>query len=109
VALFDWLEFDSPEERKKERKKQLYEVGEATGRFFWDDAPGKFGFEEREGQQDMAFEILEAIKNEQHIAVEAGVGIGKSFAYLVPLMLYNQRSKNLLLLQLQRLLCKNNF
>lgn len=62
MALFDWLEFDSPEEREKKRKKQLYEVGEATGRFFWDDAPGKFGFEEREGQQDMAFEILEAIK-----------------------------------------------
>lgn len=34
MALFDWLEFDSPEEREKERKKQLYEVGEATGRFF---------------------------------------------------------------------------
>lgn len=93
MALFDWLEFDSPEEREKKRKKQIYEIGEATGRFFEDDAPGKFGFEEREGQQDMAFEILDAIKSEQHIAVEAGVGIGKSFAYLVPLMLYNQRSK----------------
>ena len=40
----------------------------------------------------MAFEILDAILNEQHIAVEAGVGIGKSFAYLVPLLLYNQRT-----------------
>lgn len=90
--MYDWFRLESPEEQKKRRQNQLYEVGNVVSQFFWDDAPGIFGFEEREGQQDMAFEILEAIKNDQHIAVEAGVGIGKSFAYLVPLMLYNQCS-----------------
>lgn len=85
--------FNTPEERKKRRQRQLYDISQAVSQFFWDDAPTKFGFEEREGQQNMAFEILDAIKDEQHIVVEAGVGIGKSFAYLVPLLLYSYKTK----------------
>jgi ATP-dependent DNA helicase DinG len=84
--------FNTPEERKKRRQAQLYGISEIVTKFFWDDAPSKFHFEEREGQQEMAFEILDAIKNNQHIAVEAGVGIGKSFAYSVPLLLYCQKT-----------------
>ncbi len=45
----------------------------------------------REGQQDMSFEIVDALIHDQHFAVEAGVGIGKSFGYLVPVLLYNKR------------------
>ena len=78
--------------RKKRRAAALYAIGEQVTAFFWDDAPLKYGLEEREGQQDMAFEILDALRHEQHIAVEAGVGIGKSFAYLVPLLLDNEKS-----------------
>lgn len=40
----------------------------------------------------MAYDILDAIRQSQHIVVEAGVGIGKSFAYLVPLLLYNHHT-----------------
>jgi len=36
----------------------------------------------REGQQDMSFEIVDALINDLHFAIEAGVGIGKSFGYL---------------------------
>lgn len=50
----------------------------------------KLGFEDRIGQQDMALDISEAIRDDQHILVEAGVGIGKSYAYLVPLIFYNK-------------------
>ena len=82
----------SQEELRQQRKKQLYDIGDRVMTFFNDEGSVKHGFEQREGQQDMAFEILDAILNEQHIAVEAGVGIGKSFAYLVPLLLYNQRT-----------------
>lgn len=47
------------------------------------------GYEDREGQQNMSFDILEAIKyNKKYVVIEAGVGIGKSFAYLFPLMYY---------------------
>lgn len=82
----------SSEDRKKQRKEQLYDIGDKVMSFFYDEGEVKHGFEQREGQQDMAFEILDAIKNQQHIVIEAGVGIGKSFAYLVPLLYYNQRT-----------------
>ncbi len=42
------------------------------------------GLAERDGQTNMALDIAEAIGANEHIVVEAGVGIGKSFAYLYP-------------------------
>jgi ATP-dependent DNA helicase DinG len=66
----------------------------ATERFF---APGgaleqahegsEFPFEVRPQQQQMARAVAEAAANSCHLAVEAGTGVGKSFAYLVPLIL----------------------
>lgn len=41
----------------------------------------------------MSFEIVDALIHDQHFAVEAGVGIGKSFGYLVPVLLYNKKMK----------------
>lgn len=84
--------FDTPENRKRKWDAIIYEISEQVTEFFWDDAPQQHGLEVREGQQDMAFEILDAIRGNYHIAVEAGVGIGKSFAYLVPLLIYNQKT-----------------
>ncbi|MFO7736535.1 MAG: helicase C-terminal domain-containing protein [bacterium] len=46
------------------------------------------GFEFRKPQLLMAKKIAEAVNNKKLLAVEAGTGTGKSFAYLVPLMLY---------------------
>ncbi|MGD0785917.1 MAG: helicase, partial [Sedimentisphaerales bacterium] len=40
------------------------------------------GFEDRPQQLQMAEAIEDALKNQYHLAVEAGTGIGKSFAYL---------------------------
>lgn len=82
--------FNSPEEQRKKKKTALTAIGEKVSEFFWDIAP-EHGFEMREGQQDMSFEIVDALIHDQHFAVEAGVGIGKSFGYLVPLLLYNRR------------------
>ncbi len=42
----------------------------------------------------MSCEITDAMKNRQHILVEAGVGIGKPFAYIVPLLFYHKIYKN---------------
>jgi len=42
------------------------------------------GFEERPEQVAMANEVQKAIKNARKLVVEAGTGIGKSFAYLIP-------------------------
>lgn len=84
--------FNSPEEQEKRRKADLQAIGKSVTEFFWDVAPAH-GFEMREGQQDMSFEIIDALIHNQHFAVEAGVGIGKSFGYLVPVLLYNKKNE----------------
>jgi len=43
------------------------------------------GFEYRAGQLAMAISVSDALRSESTIMVEAGTGIGKSLAYLVPL------------------------
>ena len=45
------------------------------------------GLERREGQVEMANEIAQAIVDDNSLIVEAEVGIGKSIAYLVPIVL----------------------
>lgn len=84
--------FNSHEDRAKRRKADLQAIGTTVTDFFWDVAPAH-GFEMREGQQDMSCEIVDALIHNQHFAVEAGVGIGKSFGYLVPILLYNKKLK----------------
>ena len=79
---------DTLTKQKEIRKANLSSIGEKVTSFFWDIAPEN-GFELREGRQDMSFEIMDALIHDQHFAVEAGVGIGKSFGYLVPALLYN--------------------
>ncbi|MCL2491753.1 MAG: exonuclease domain-containing protein [Coriobacteriia bacterium] len=41
-------------------------------------------FEERQEQVDMAVEINDAFSESKHLAIEAGTGVGKSLAYLIP-------------------------
>ena len=41
-------------------------------------------FESRPEQLDMALAVADAIADRHHLMVEAGTGVGKSFAYLVP-------------------------
>jgi ATP-dependent DNA helicase DinG len=45
------------------------------------------GYEPRTQQLDMADVVAEAIAERRHLMVEAGTGVGKSFAYLVPAIL----------------------
>ncbi|MGB2808385.1 MAG: hypothetical protein WBC22_11625, partial [Sedimentisphaerales bacterium] len=42
------------------------------------------GFEERAEQVEMARAVQKALADGRHLAVEAGTGVGKSFAYLIP-------------------------
>ncbi|HEY4431819.1 MAG TPA: ATP-dependent DNA helicase [Paenibacillus sp.] len=53
----------------------------------------RIGLKERIGQQDMSLDIADAYINGRNAMIEAGVGIGKSFAYLIPSLLINQVSK----------------
>jgi ATP-dependent DNA helicase DinG len=44
-------------------------------------------FEFRPQQQEMAVAVARALEEERHLVVEAGTGVGKSLAYLVPAIL----------------------
>ncbi|MCX8510644.1 MAG: ATP-dependent DNA helicase, partial [Chthoniobacteraceae bacterium] len=50
-------------------------------------------FEYREEQQTMACAVAAALENERHLVVEAGTGVGKSLAYLVPSVLWALEQK----------------
>jgi ATP-dependent DNA helicase DinG len=50
-------------------------------------------FEFRPQQQEMALAVARALENGEHLAVEAGTGVGKSLAYLVPAILYAVANK----------------
>ena len=46
------------------------------------------GYEERPGQIDMSGAIARAFNAREHLMIEAGTGVGKSLAYLVPSILW---------------------
>ena len=46
------------------------------------------GYEERPGQVDMLRTIAEAFNAREHLMIEAGTGVGKSLAYLIPSVLW---------------------
>lgn len=50
-------------------------------------------FEFRSGQMTMASQVTDAFVKEEHLVVEAGTGVGKSFAYLVPAMEFSRKTK----------------
>ena len=49
-------------------------------------------YELRQEQVDMAVAVAEALNNSSHLVVEAGTGVGKSIAYLLPLAEFAQRN-----------------
>ncbi|MEY2620498.1 MAG: hypothetical protein RIT26_318, partial [Pseudomonadota bacterium] len=48
-------------------------------------------FQPRQGQIDMALAVADTLLQRQALVVEAGTGVGKTFAYLVPALLSGQR------------------
>ena len=51
------------------------------------------GYEFREEQLQMAHEVSRALTASEHLIVEAGTGVGKSFAYLIPAISHALRSE----------------
>jgi ATP-dependent DNA helicase DinG len=49
-------------------------------------------FKSRAGQTEMAMAVAETISNGGELVVEAGTGVGKTYAYLVPVLLSGQRA-----------------
>ncbi len=51
-------------------------------------------YESRPQQLEMADAVADAVANKHHLMVEAGTGVGKSFAYLVPAILAATKTKD---------------
>src|SRR6266576_2316952 len=68
--------------------KQVEEIFSPTGVF--SRSPN---FEYRRQQQEMAVAVARALERGEHLAVEAGTGVGKSLAYLVPAILFAVANK----------------
>ncbi len=50
-------------------------------------------FELRPVQQQMALSVAESLENGSHQIVEAPTGVGKSFAYLIPSLIFSKKEK----------------
>jgi len=50
-------------------------------------------FEFRPQQQQMAMAVAHALETQEHLAVEAGTGVGKSLAYLIPAIFFAVEKK----------------
>jgi ATP-dependent DNA helicase DinG len=51
-------------------------------------------YEYRPEQQEMACNVARALESAEHLVLEAGTGVGKSLAYLIPAALYAVRTKS---------------
>lgn len=65
-----------------EEDNRLYEQVDQ----FFESLYGSRELEYREGQHTMALDIVDTIRDRQILLIEAQVGIGKSYAYLIPLL-----------------------
>ncbi|HVT79572.1 MAG TPA: helicase C-terminal domain-containing protein [Phycisphaerae bacterium] len=55
------------------------------------------GFEPRPQQEEMAAAVERAFEREEHLIAEAGTGVGKSFAYLVPAIAQAAKGKKVVI------------
>lgn len=51
------------------------------------------GYEERPEQETMSARVADAFNSGKHLMIEAGTGVGKSLAYLVPAILYAKKAE----------------
>lgn len=61
---------------------------------FYEHLQGQKHIEYRPGQDTMSYDILEILSNKEVLVIEAGVGIGKSWAYLIPLIYASKHHEN---------------
>ena len=55
-------------------------------------AAGLEGYEERREQIEMAKHVATALSEGKHLMAEAGTGVGKSLAYLIPAILFSKKA-----------------
>lgn len=87
---FIWSYFSNNERKiRKQNEEKL------TSRIFEIyDNHESLGLKDRQGQVDMSLDIIENYFNRKNVMIEAGVGIGKSFGYLIPALLIYELTHN---------------
>ncbi len=87
---------DSLFEKRNDKKEYAFiEINRLNNKIFRTVLPSHFNANYREGQLQMSQDIIDVLQLKHkkgrcgNLMIEAGVGIGKSYAYLVPLLLYN--------------------
>ena len=90
-------EFTAPAAEKTVSPETWRQFRQTAEAFFAPDGPLKAAaehggrpFEYRVQQQEMAAATADALSNLRNLAIEAPTGVGKSFAYLVPAILYSK-------------------
>ena len=90
-------EFTAPAKKKTISPEDWAEFRKQAVDFFTEDGPlkaaaeyGARPYEYRIQQQQMAMETVVALMDKRNLAIEAPTGVGKSFAYLVPAILYSK-------------------
>ena len=96
AGVFAGLPFFPLEDRKRAPPNPaLYEPLPADEIRDWFREGGRLsdlaGFEHRPEQEKLALAVAEAFSGGRHLAAEAGTGIGKTMAYLVPAALWSLR------------------
>ncbi|MBP5590287.1 DEAD/DEAH box helicase [bacterium] len=91
INIFPVVERIEPENTETEPVDldEVAEIFSRNGRLAQSDT----SFEFRQPQTEMALSVAEAINFSSVLVAEAGTGTGKSFAYLVPAMLYVSKNK----------------
>lgn len=59
------------------------------------------GYEPRDGQRQLARQVAQSFERGEVAALEAGTGVGKSFAYLVPAILWAVRNRSRVVISTQ--------
>jgi ATP-dependent DNA helicase DinG len=77
----DQVDMDSVIPLNEEEVASILEYGGPFSQYFG-------SFEQRPEQVEMLRTVTEALSSSRHMMVEAGTGVGKSFAYLVPAALF---------------------
>jgi predicted DnaQ family exonuclease/DinG family helicase len=84
---------DAPNRKRTEELERL-PIDQAAAQLLGADGVVDSGgtFEYREGQVQMGRAVAQALERRRRLLVEAGTGVGKSLAYLVPLALWAART-----------------
>ena len=76
-----------PEEKQEVSIDEVFKVEGLFNKYF-------DNYEIREGQIEMSHAVLKNFENEEFLLVEAGTGVGKSLAYLIPAIMYTNKKKS---------------